>query len=243
VARTLASAASLALVLRQDSLAILPVAMRSRTSALTLFTLCSYREPMMGLRNVPISQAGEPRPDAYDRTAHLYYELLIGALILATGGLTMLLVLVHRPTFRHRAWIYLGFMLIVLPATLYNFSQADTVLAPTYQFMLNWITIFLIATVAIWIGTLPVEAIDLRVVKTMCVFFLWLVCVVLILFNFVWFVNWSQLISLEEARKVTWGTLTGFAGVASAIIAALNYRREMRKAASPPASQSSIIVP
>jgi hypothetical protein len=79
----------------------------------------------------PLSKAGAPRIDSYDPRAQIYYELLIGALIFALGGVAALLVLVRRPNFRHRAWIYVGFMLIVLPASLYNFSQGDIVLART----------------------------------------------------------------------------------------------------------------
>lgn len=113
-----------------------------------------------GRRHVPLSQAGAPRPDAFDRSAHLYYELLIDALILAIGGLAALLVLVPRPSFRQRSWIYVGFLLITLPASNYNYELGDTVLAPTYQFALNFITIFLTATVAIWVGNLPTKSAD-----------------------------------------------------------------------------------
>jgi hypothetical protein len=191
-------------------------------------------------RDVPLSEAGAPRPGG-GQHVELYYNILIAALILAVGGLAALLVLVPRPSFRRRAWIYVGFLLIVLPASLYNFSQEDTVLAPTYQFALNFISIFLTATVAIWIANLPAEAADVRVLKAMCVFLLWVPCIAQILFNLIWFLNQINVLSLKETR-VSWTILIGLASVASAIIAALNYRREIQKATTP-APPSRIIVP
>jgi hypothetical protein len=180
-------------------------------------------------RPVPLSQADAPRFDSHDRSAHLYYEILVGALILAVGVIASLLVLVPRLKFLHRAGIYIGFLLIVLPATWFNFNLGDTVLAPSFQFFLNFICIFLSATVALSLTNFPTETIDVTVLKVMAATLLWFACLTPALFNLIWFLNWSHLLSLQQTSNITWRDLTGVAAVASAIIAGLNYRREMRK--------------
>jgi hypothetical protein len=100
-------------------------------------------------RGVPLSGANSPRPDSYDPDAEVYYAFLIGALIVAAGLLAAVLVIEPRATFRKRAWLYAVFLLIVLPASWYNYNQMDTVLAPSYQVGLNLIVIFLTASIAI----------------------------------------------------------------------------------------------
>jgi UDP-N-acetylmuramyl pentapeptide phosphotransferase/UDP-N-acetylglucosamine-1-phosphate transferase len=195
-------------------------------------------------REVPISYANAPRPDSYDRSAHMYYFLLVGALIIAVGLLAAILVMEPRPTFRKRAWFYVGFLLIVMPASWYNYNQLDNVLAPTYQVGLNLITIFLTATIAIWLSNAPAASIDVRVVKMMCVFFLGLAGFVPLFFSLLWLLQKVHLLSLDQAKSITWGHLTGIGAVASAIIAALNYRRELRKGAeASPQPTVKLIVP
>jgi hypothetical protein len=196
-------------------------------------------------RNVPLSQASGPRPDAYDRAAHLYYELLIGALLIASGSVVALLILLPSRSFRQRAWLYLGSLLLLLPFSFYNFSQGGIVLAPAYQFGVNFVIVFLGATTAVWIANAPAVEIDERVLKIMCVFLLALVVCVVSFFNILWLLQKVQILTIDQTKHVTWAHLTSAASVVSAIVAWLNYRRELRKQAdaSLPQSRRTLILP
>jgi hypothetical protein len=177
-----------------------------------------------------LSQAGGPRPDAYDRGAHLYYRVVLGALLLGAGGTASLLVLVPRRGFRVRAFIYLAFLAILLPASLYNFSQGDLILATPYQAALNLVIIFLGAAAVPVLVTASSEAHDTRVLKTIVLALILLGAVVVPAFFTILWLLWRSRVIPKDA--VTWGHITGVGTLISVIIAWLNYRREMRKDAA-----------
>lgn len=191
-------------------------------------------------QNVPLSQAGGPRPDAWDQGAHPYYLISSAALLLATGGSAALLILLPRPSFRHRAWIYLFFLSIILPATWYNYGQKDVVLRASLQAGLNCIVIFLSATTALWLSSAPASAPDAKVLKYLSLTLLLLAGVFVPgIFSVIWLFYAAGLITEEQSRQITFAHITGLASVASALIAWLNYSRDRR---SDEAEKSAILI-
>lgn len=176
---------------------------------------------------VPLSQAGGPRPDSYDASAHSFYTLLINSLLLCAGATSALMVLVPRQTFRARAFVYLMFLAVLLPASTYNYTQGDHVLPAVFQAGLNLIVIFLGATIALSLATFEAKEPDVRVLKYMCmVLVLFGAVLVPGLFTLLW-AMWR--VGLIGETTLGWAQLTGTGGLASAIIAWLNYRREINK--------------
>lgn len=191
-------------------------------------------------QNVPLSQAGGPRPDAWDRGAHPYYLLCNAALIVAAGGSTALVVLVPQRSFRRRALIYCLFLAVILPATWYNFGQGDVVLRASLQAALNIGLIFLSLTIALWLTKAPAAELDVRVLKG-----LFLACLLLGgvfvpgLFTIVWALTTAGALTIEQSRQVTFQYITGLASIMSTVLAILNYVRDGRKAN---AEKSPIII-
>jgi hypothetical protein len=180
--------------------------------------------------DVPLSQAGGGRPDAWDQAAQTYYVVLSGAVLVATGGAAALLVLVPSGSFRARGWIYLVFLMILLPASWYNFNQGDNVLPTIYQLGLDLIIIFLGAVVALWLAKAPANAPDVRVLKTMSLALIWFGAVFApTFFVVIWLLWWGGILSKTQAKAITWQEITEASGLASAAVAWLTYRREIEK--------------
>jgi hypothetical protein len=177
--------------------------------------------------DVPLSQADGPRPDSYDQAAHPFYGLLVGALLVATGITTALLVLIPRRDFRVRAAVYLIFMAVILPASLYNYSQRDAVLPALYQVGLNLVVVFLGATIAFSISMVKAESPDTRVLKMMSIgLVLFGAVLVPAFFSLIWGVWRSGLV--QEVPKFKWSELSGLGGLASAaIVGWLHYRQQL----------------
>lgn len=76
---------------------------------------------------IPISEAPGPRPYGWDFKYADFYLISILALLLSTGGSTALSILIPRRDFNKRAWIYILFLLIILPMTWFNYLQEDRV--------------------------------------------------------------------------------------------------------------------
>ncbi|ALJ01707.1 hypothetical protein DC20_21910 (plasmid) [Rufibacter tibetensis] len=180
-------------------------------------------------QDVPLSKAGGPRPDTYDVSAHNYYLFFGVALVLVTGGSAALIVLVPKSNFTHRAWIYFAFLVVILPATFYNYRQGDVVLDASLQAGLNLVLIFLATTIAIWLSYAPAPALDTKVLKYITLMLLLLAGVfVPTIFSVIWLFYKAGLLSLDKSREISFQSITGLASVASALIAWLNYRRDKK---------------
>jgi 4-amino-4-deoxy-L-arabinose transferase-like glycosyltransferase len=181
-------------------------------------------------RNIPLSQAGSPRPDSFDRLAQSYYLLLFGALLLATGVISAVCVLVPDKALRNRFWIYALLLVILLPASWYNFNLYDTVFKPSVQVALNLLIVFLGATTAFWIAGIKSNETDVRVLKIMAVFLLCFGAVFpMTFFTIIWFMEKIGMLTFDETKQIKWQHITAVGGCASAVIAGLNYRRELLK--------------
>jgi len=186
--------------------------------------------------NVPISKSPGPRPDGYDRAAYFFYSASIFGTIAAAGLSAALLVLVPRPSFRLRGWLYLGFLALCAPLTYYNYDQHDTVLAAHYQLGLNFLVIVLSAFVSRWLSLLASGVVEVQILKLMALFMVMAGGVVLpALFTAMWAL-W-KFFGLNP-KALSFSDLGVLASAASAIIAGLNYRHTRLKdapALAPPA--------
>lgn len=106
----------------------------------------------------PVSRLCGLRPDSYAVDAHPYYAACWIALVGATGVTAGILVAIPQPGFRRRAWMYLAFLAVVLPATLFNYMQGDLDLRRSVQVALNVALIALSAIVAAWVAQAPATA-------------------------------------------------------------------------------------
>jgi hypothetical protein len=195
-------------------------------------------------QKIPISQAGGGRPDAFQSSAHVYYAIIIGGLILAAGASAALLVLVADRSFRTRAWIYVAFLALVLPASLYNYTQDDIVLPYPVQAGLNLAVAFLSATIAFWYGGRRCDGYDARVIQGLTIALLVMGGVLVPVFaTTLWALNQIGWFDRKELQQITYAHLTGTAAVASAVIAWLNHRRELRNAAPVPVSSTPAPAP
>jgi hypothetical protein len=181
-------------------------------------------------QNIPLSQSKGPRPDAYDDRAKLAYIILIAAMILAAGTSISLRVLTPRAGWSTRAAGYFIILLVLLPLTLYNYTQDDLVLSKGVQAALNLVLIFLAVAMAWWLAKFEVSALDGRVLKIMS---LTLIVgsgvLVPVFFTSLWALNQAGILSLEQTKHVEFGQIAGLSGLGSLVISWLNYRRERRK--------------
>jgi hypothetical protein len=193
-------------------------------------------------REVPLSQAIGPRPDAYDDAAKPYNGILVISLVLATGTSAAAIVLAPRSDFRVRGIAYAIFLAIILPATVYNYDQGDIVLKPGLQAGLNLILKFLAATVSLWLSGSRGDGPDQKVLKMMSLFLMVGAGVMAPgILTLLWALNRIGLLGLAESRKFELKDITGLAGVGSAIISWLNYRRD--RVSATPVEPSRIILP
>jgi hypothetical protein len=156
--------------------------------------------------------------------------ILVGSLLLCGGGVVAMRILTPRPNFARRLWAYLAFLLILLPATFYNYNQHDQVLSRGLQATLNLILIGLGAIAAIWLSDFRVIAPDAKVIKFVCIVLL-IGSSILVpsLFTFIWASNQIGLLSLKQSKEISFANLTGISAVGSLVISWLNYRRELKK--------------
>jgi hypothetical protein len=176
--------------------------------------------------NLPLSKVGGP----HMTVSATVFSIFCGAILLVSGIAMFLLVVIPRPGFRIRGIIYVLFLAVILPATAYNYDQGDAVVRPPVQVGLNLLLIFLAATVAYWLNGASTTAIDIRVLKHLGVFLLLTVGVIVPgLFTTLWALWSLHVLNHDALQSVTIQSLTSFASVASAIIAWLNYKREVRK--------------
>lgn len=181
-------------------------------------------------QSVPLSKAGGPRPDGWDQAAFRYYWLCIGALVLATGFSVALLVLIPRPAFRQRAWMYLSFLAVLLPATMYNYGQGDVVLRAPVQFCLNLLLIFLASTTWLWLNKAPATVADTVVLKHLSLGLILLGGVLIpAIFSVVWAFFAVGLLSKLQTKEITFAHITGLASILSVVIAWLNYKKDPKK--------------
>jgi len=187
-------------------------------------------------RDVPLSEAGAPRPDAWDQLAHPYYRILVLSLLIAAGASTALIILTPRPEFRKRGLIYLIFLAIVLPATWYNYAQGDIVLPAKLQFLLNLVLIFLAATIVIWLSGTRATSPDQNVLKYLSLILLLFagVCVPM-LFSGTWLLYAARILTPSERpeeAQIKWSHITALGSLGSIAIAWLSYRRDKKSISS-----------
>ena len=189
----------------------------------------------------PLSQAPGPRPNSYDPVSQNVYLLAIGAILLATGGSVSLLVMLPRSGFRVRAWVYLTFLIILLPMSVYNYGQRDHVF-PTYaQAGLNMLLIFLAGTTAMWLASARAEVPDTKVLKFLSLSLLLFGGVFVPgLFTALWFLQAVGMLSVKQTEEVGFQQIAGLSGVLSAIVAWLNYRKGQQ---STPVTPAKIVRP
>lgn len=174
----------------------------------------------------PISQAPGPRTDL---SVEPYYWLL-GTLILITGCVAGLGVLMPRIPFRHRAWLYVLVLLVMIPITMLNYDQGDIVLARWAQVGVNLLLIFLATSVVWWLSALPAEAPDAKVLKYMTMTGLVTVGVcVPALFTILWFFVKIRLVTYDQNRAIPVGAVSAISSVIGVVFSWLNYRRENQK--------------
>jgi hypothetical protein len=162
-----------------------------------------------------------------------YFFLLIGALLLGIGISAALVVLLPRTGFRLRGGIYILFLGIVLPLSWYNYDQGDNVLRASIQLALNLLLIFLSATTALWLSSAPAAAPDIKVLKGLALVSVLTAGVfVPALFTFVWCLLKARLLDPKQLEDISLANITGLSGVASAVIAGLNYWRGQRQSKS-----------
>jgi hypothetical protein len=180
-------------------------------------------------QNVPITKGG-PRPDSYAN--QIFYVCFMCALLLATGFTAALLVLQSRGGFRTRIIIYFVLLAILLPVSLYNYTQNDIVLKPKIQLGLDLMLIFISATLAMSLSRVAVSADDGRVLKAMTYGLLMFGGVLVpTLFVLIWVLVALNVISRDSSTHITIAELAGLSAVGSVIIAWLKYRREGAKQA------------
>ena len=122
------------------------------------------------------------------------------------------------------------FIAVLLPASLYNYSQNDHIFPAHGQVILNLILIFLAATIALWLASFKPNAPDTQVLKSLALSLLLLGGVLVpAIFSLVWFFWAIGLLTKAQADQITFGHITGLSAAISCVITWLNYRREMRK--------------
>jgi hypothetical protein len=149
-------------------------------------------------------------------------------MVVAAGCTAALALFVPRWNFRVRALIYLLFLAILLPVSWYNYRQNDNVLPAHFQVGLNLLIVFLASTLVISLAGVEARAPDTRVLKTMALgLVLFGGVLVSGLFTLMWAIWASGMI--RSAPSLEWSQLTSIGGLASAIVAWLSHRREVRK--------------
>jgi hypothetical protein len=161
-----------------------------------------------------------------------YYDVLIGALLVASGATAALLILKGGLNLRYRLWVYLGLLAIILPASLFNYSHGDEVLRAPYQAALNLVLIFLGASICWWLSSWKPDATDARVMRVM-IFALLVFSAVLTpaLFTLLWAMFRFGWVPLNALCKIEIDQITGFAAVISTVVTVLEYRNDRRRAA------------
>ncbi|MCC9167979.1 hypothetical protein [Pontibacter harenae] len=180
-----------------------------------------------------------PMPARVPDEVKSYYLVVLGALLLASGCSAALLVLKGHRRFQLRLGIYLGFLVILLPAAFFNYfhGSGDLALEAKYQVIFNLILVFLGATICLTISSWKADAPDTKVLKVM-IFTLLLFSAVLVpsLFTLLW-ILWSfGGMSLEQVQLVSLDTVIKTAGVISPVVTLLKYFQEQRKLAELPST-------
>jgi hypothetical protein len=181
----------------------------------------------------PISQAGGPRPENYANTGaglsqSAFVLCVVGALVVAAGASASYLVLNPRPKFHARVPIYALFLAIILPASMYNYAQGDTVLPAGYQVALNLGVIFLGSTIVLWLAQTRATAPDTRALKGLVLALLVFGAVLVpATFTVAWAV-WRVRRSAEPPH-LPWGGVAELSGIASTVIAWATYRLERKR--------------
>lgn len=173
----------------------------------------------------------EPAPMTYGSNPVVVWLIL--ALVLATSGTAALMVYERRFRYQTRVYIYIVFLVIILPITLFNYNQGEAALGYWPQAVLDISLLFLGAAVAGWLASVPVSAPDARVLKALTLFFLLgsTVCIPG-LFFILWTLNQVQFLTVAQTESIGWQGLTGLGSVISAVFAWLNYRRGQQQEAT-----------
>jgi hypothetical protein len=165
-----------------------------------------------------------------------YYLAITGSLWLAGGLTAALIVLKGGLAYKVRLLVYLAFLLVLVPASSYNFAHADgdVALRAPYQAGLNVMMVFLGLSVCWGLREWKAEAPDARILKMMVFTFL-LFSAVLIpgLLTMLWGLWKINVLPRNAVDSITIPALTGFAGVVSAAVTVIKYIDEKRKPTDP----------
>jgi hypothetical protein len=177
----------------------------------------------------PLSEAGAMRPPG-DPSARFFYWFLIVGVALAAGMITTILLLYRTPGFVRRTIVYLSLLAVAGPLTWLNYNLGDLVLPRFLQWGLDLYVIAIGALCIHLLGRLPSPQPDLRIFKLLAIALL-ACCAVAVpsFFALLWLMDALGVVSPGATRAVSWVHLTGAGALVSAVVAALNYKRELRK--------------
>jgi hypothetical protein len=161
------------------------------------------------------------------KTGDVYHLIYMLGLCVTSGFAVTYLLWERRPSYFRRRVVYIAFLMLILPMSMYNYFHFDIIIRPSAQAIINLLIIFLGTVLAV--DTYKIEAIqlDAKVLKWLVLFLLLFFSVLIPgLFSLLWILEALHVISYRTVRSMDLNVVSVIAGVVSAIIAVLSYKKE-----------------